>query len=495
MREREAREIHYGYIGRTGAYLSDVGLERMAHRQQRTLAAIRGACAVSPDGEQIDMQAIYAASIANPHNRRMELIVRTKGIADWAQREGYVGYAVAVTAPGRMHRCRTVGEGDTRRLIENDRWDGSTPRDTQRYLCKHWQHFRAQAKKHGYTVVGLRTVEPHKDGTPHWHLVLFVRPQHVRDALRRLRNNFLAVDGAERGARKRRVVCKRIKGGADAAVAYALAYISKNINGEGIELDLESGLPAADGAQRATLWARIWGIRQFQTFGAPRITVWRELRRVRDEALQVVREFMAHADPAIAQAAAGIAAGNLTPCATVATAAMRAGRADVLDTLTRLRDVHLAGLVSDPAATLGESWIAANEGQFRRFIYAQVAAPVGLLKTERQNAYGETIPAVVGVVSAAGHEVITREEGWSIRWGARAEKKGLGSAFAAQPRRGDAQRCPLGPVAITVTGVGNHYDNRQRGVEQFSREMCRDMALRRRPKTPIYSFYPSGEFR
>lgn len=69
------------------------------------------------------------------------------------------------------------------------------------------------------------------------------------------------------------------KGG---AVAYVAKYIAKNLDGKDVGLDLEDGGDAIHTAPRAVAWARLWGVRQFQPFGTPAVTIWRELRRLRE---------------------------------------------------------------------------------------------------------------------------------------------------------------------------------------------------------------------
>ncbi|MFP3354857.1 replication endonuclease, partial [Pseudoalteromonas sp. SIMBA_153] len=70
------------------------------------------------------------------------------------------------------------------------------------------------------------------------------------------------------------------------AVAYIAKYISKNINGGRMtgadDNDHEAETDAATGANAVTSWSRWHCIRQFQFFGAASVTLWRELRRVRE---------------------------------------------------------------------------------------------------------------------------------------------------------------------------------------------------------------------
>jgi hypothetical protein len=95
-------------------------------------------------------------------------------------------------------------------------------------------------------------------------------------------------DGGEPGAIEHRFGVERIDPARGSAVGYLAAYIGKNLDGrraDGSVIeggDFEAGADTDEGADRARAWASRWGIRQFQQIGGPSVTVWRELRRLRD---------------------------------------------------------------------------------------------------------------------------------------------------------------------------------------------------------------------
>ncbi|MCQ3894259.1 replication endonuclease [Klebsiella quasipneumoniae] len=227
-------------------------------------------------GERSPLLNKVMGSTSNPKNARAELMVRMRGFEDMANEMGLVGMFYTLTAPSRYHSTH-VQSGR-----RNDRYQNASPRKTQKYLCKVWARVRAKWSREGIRTFGFRVAEPHHDGTPHWHLLLFLLSEDVEAATEFFREQALREDGDEPGAKEHRFTVKPIDEEFGSATGYIAKYISKNIDGYGMdgELDLESGKPVKEMAKRVRAWASRWNIRQFQQIGGAPVTTWRELRRL-----------------------------------------------------------------------------------------------------------------------------------------------------------------------------------------------------------------------
>lgn len=300
VRAHEAKAVRAGKVCKRTreAYCSDETVRRRAIDIESNAAMLDRTEIEAADGTVINLRAAFDASTSNKGIRRGELMTRIRGCEEWASAAGMVGLFTTNTAPSRFHSV-----GGT-----NPKYDGSTPRDSQNWLCKTWAACRSKLKREGVRFFGFRVAEPHHDGCAHWHMLLWCDAEHV-STLRAVMHKWWRLDeGDEEGAGKRRCLIKTMEKGG--AAGYVAKYVAKNIDDfgavgvEGHRDELESDDSAqgdmfGGNAKRVEAWASAWGIRQFQAFGQPPITAWRELRRVEPQAVQGASQSMRKAHEAV----------------------------------------------------------------------------------------------------------------------------------------------------------------------------------------------------
>ena len=288
-----------------------------AHRHQRRAAATAAMMAATEleneAGQVMTLADLSARTVANKAIRRGELMTRISGCERLAEHAGQRGVFLTLTAPSRYHRMLRAGG-------QNPRWEaGATPRAAHEWLCATWAKARAALARRGIVTFGFRVAEPHHDGCPHWHALLWAAPGQLWRLLRVIKRAWLKAVDPRPYSVIHRIGCKRYSKGAEVGIfrdvgarehrvkavlmrpghasGYVAKYIAKNIDDAGavgVEGHRDDGLPGVPDvpqsdlfggtAARVEAWASAWGIRQFQAIGQPPVTVWRELRRVPDAA-------------------------------------------------------------------------------------------------------------------------------------------------------------------------------------------------------------------
>ena len=276
---REHMAIAVGQVQKAASpYVSRTTLGEWVEQKKRNREFFKTFELENEDGDRVSLEEMVNGSNANPAIRRCELMVRMRGFEDLAKEMGCVGEFYTMTAPSKYHAVHSGGGFVSQ-------WNGASPRETQKYLCGVWAKARAAIARAGIHVFGFRVVEPHHDGTPHWHMLLFMLPRdvdQVRDILCYHARLAESEELQTAKALKARFHVEPIDPAKGSATGYIAKYISKNIDGYALdgEADDETGENMKDMAKAVSAWASRWRIRQFQQIGGAPVTVWRELRRL-----------------------------------------------------------------------------------------------------------------------------------------------------------------------------------------------------------------------
>lgn len=269
------------YVSRETAIMQDA-------QNRANMELLQQRIATNEHGQSFTVAELWAKGMGNKALRRGELMTRIRGFEEVADDLRHVGLFWTITCPSKFHSV-----GGT-----NPKYNGATPREAQAYLCDVWKKIRAALHRAGIRPYGFRIAEPHSDGCPHWHLLLFVAREDADAMEATVKHYALEEDGEEAGAQKNRVKLVRIEAGKGTAAGYIAKYVSKNIDGHGVgdhttfekgttyvlQPDVFGDLELTPSA-RVTYWSQVWGIRQFQQIGGAPVGVWRELRRVKAETI------------------------------------------------------------------------------------------------------------------------------------------------------------------------------------------------------------------
>lgn len=293
--QREHLAIAAGQVQKSASpYASRTCIGEWKEQKRKNREWLKNQCIENTEtGEQFELALQVDKSNANPAIRRCELMIRMRGFEDIASEYGYVGAFITLTAPSKYHSVHASGG-----FIKN--WNAGTPRDTQKYLCSVWAKIRAKLNREGLRIFGFRVAEPHHDGTPHWHILAFMHPDHKERIHEIMRTYALAEDTHEPGAQENRFKFVDIDPSKGSATGYIAKYVSKNIDGYQLddEIDDETGQDLKTMAKNVTAWSSRWGIRQFQQIGGAPVTVWRELRRLGSQKVEnpIIDPVLAAAD-------------------------------------------------------------------------------------------------------------------------------------------------------------------------------------------------------
>ncbi len=275
-REFETQAIKLGMVHRRKSiYVSDSIYGRYLDQARRNIETLSKLEMVNEQDESLDLIELLEHSLANPAIRRGELMTRIAGFDKVAVENGHDALLLTITCPSKYH-ARMSNTGD-----ENPNYAGCSPRQSQAYLTALFARARARLAREGIGLYGFRVTEPHHDGTPHWHLLLFVEKQNTKNLIDVFRHYAMEENPDETGAKKHRFDVEHIDRNKGTAASYIAKYISKSIDGYGVDTD-SYGKDAKQSAPKIVVWAKTFGIRQFQQIGGPPVGVWRELRRLKE---------------------------------------------------------------------------------------------------------------------------------------------------------------------------------------------------------------------
>ncbi|WP_426991921.1 replication endonuclease [Methylomonas sp. CM2] len=304
-RETRAQlDSFFGFVGKRShqaLYVADWVVDDAQKRGIRNEEYLKSTWQVSSVGVSTLYDA-WESSESNPVNRRSSLMTRINGMERAAKALGYSCLFLTFTAPSDHHPS-------------SFKYFAYTPRETLNLLNGQWNEFRTEyCKNRKIPMFGLSMIEPHKDGCPHLHKLLFCPPYLVDAIVEELSRIFLRVDGDESGAaplpgfnhfsaeyfrvvKGEYIACEKDDDGSlpacggrlkavliddekGSATGYVIKYVTKSL---GFDVDNEDYDVQSDINFRIRAWSSLYRVRQFDFFGNPPNSLFKESRRMFQE--------------------------------------------------------------------------------------------------------------------------------------------------------------------------------------------------------------------
>jgi hypothetical protein len=200
LREREHFFLRLHLVGRDAeAYVSDVQLSGRLAQLKRQKEWMKDTVLVPrylAPGDA-DNGLLTLEQVANSARTRFaKLYAFVKAMDAISVEQGLATGMLTLTLEPEWHPNPSHGSNS---------WNGESPRDAHQSMATRWQSILRDLDRLNIGVSGLRVVEPHKDGCPHWHLWLLYRPeaeQSILETVMRYFPNKLKVRGSHGSAVK-----------------------------------------------------------------------------------------------------------------------------------------------------------------------------------------------------------------------------------------------------------------------------------------------------
>ncbi len=263
--------------GRYASYGATARRQKQNLENQQKLASTN---MVAPDGSEKSLLEVSQHNTTDKTCRRHETLARLKGMDLYQRQLGMVAEFWTVTAPSQYHATNYDGTA-------NRHYKQHSPKETNDYLISVWQKVRIYFERKGIECCGMRCAEPHHDGTPHHHFIIYLWPDQAEQAwaifckfAEQLDSEELHTAKRLEARRKRVIIDER------GVIGYVLKYICKNLDGS-TDTDKPSEdakeMSGVEAAKRVDAWSSHHRIRQFHFFGQQtKIEVWRKLRSMEE---------------------------------------------------------------------------------------------------------------------------------------------------------------------------------------------------------------------
>ena len=260
-RERQIADYFFKILYETGKFATPVicdAVLQSKQRQNRYAEQFAEEHQLTAEIDDSPFSVPFSKAASTSQKRAAKLYVRALGLEEYCTKVGLKGFFVTLTLPGSYHPNPSSGKNS---------WVGATPVEGHDEIHRKWRIVQREVNRKFGKLFGIRVEEPHEDGCPHWHLLVYVDPAH-ESAFRQIIGRYFGSDTAAK--------VDAIDPAKGRGASYIMKYIMPVLNATA------DSMAARYQAHRAT-----WGKRAIQIFDHPgSSTLWDEMRRIKAESVE-----------------------------------------------------------------------------------------------------------------------------------------------------------------------------------------------------------------
>lgn len=237
---------------------------------------------------------LLSIALSNEKNRTNELYFTAKSLEKLAAEKKFKWMFITLTAPPQYHPNPVKGRRS---------YDPSLGiKGSHEYIKRLWAQIRSILNERGVKAspehyFGFRTVEPHKDGSIHWHLLIFAN----KDVQKKLTDAILEKFPVKKAAE---IIYGKEGNGSASAATYLYKYIAKSVSRETSKYDTttelakdkvreEKDLASLRNKERVQAVLKSLEIRQYQVFGVSNLTtIFNKINRLNLDAVTATQGSM-----------------------------------------------------------------------------------------------------------------------------------------------------------------------------------------------------------
>lgn len=264
-----------GHVGakNEASYVSDSAENLIFYSDRQAEKSLKKRKLVNLLNPEAEHLSLFDVSEYAKEGRMAELYTLSKGLGDYAIKHGLTWCMTTLKLDGEWHPNPSLGKRH---------YNKASFEDMHAELNHKWQLIRAAAHDQNVKIMGLRVTEAHRDGCPHWHIMVYIKPEHRatwedivthKDRCPGNQSDFNWAWTPEEAAAKGKKVA--------ASASYLLKYIVKAVATDEKQLaDFDTKDDLKDHmAPRVIAKRRCHGWRAFQFFGIKSsMTAWRMMR-------------------------------------------------------------------------------------------------------------------------------------------------------------------------------------------------------------------------